>query len=96
MWRCFPRHGEIAFEEQVVDTDNRACECVFDGARRTSSAPSAMREGGIESWARNVVTESPKKLVAGFAEGALFAWNCYAGGFSVGIKWRLRTEKRAG
>jgi len=51
-------------------------------------------EGGIESGRGIVVTESPEKLDGGgFAEGACSPWNVRGRDLSVGIKWRLRTEK---
>ncbi len=66
----FRDHGEIAFDEQVVDADDGAGERVFDGGeKRVGGAFGDGGEGGVERGARD--------------SGDGFAEKLNGGGFSI-------------
>lgn len=81
----FRDHGEIAFEEQVVDTDDGAGERVFYWSEQDVRC--AIRDGGegrIKGRARNSGDGIAEKLNGGgFAERAAFALERDAGGFKL-------------
>src|SRR5438552_2304600 len=81
----FGDHGEIAFEEQIINADDGTSECVFDRCEKNvRGAFGNSGESGIEGRARNGGDGFAEQLNGGgFAECASFALEGYTGRFKL-------------
>ena len=79
----FRDHCKIAFEKQVVNTNDGTRERVFDWREESIGvAIGNCREGGIESGARNGGDRFAEELnSSSFTERTAFALECDARGF---------------